>query len=89
MNPLQKMQMASGTFTKTDQKIYQFIKENPAETVHLNIQDIASKINVSKSAILRFTKGSAMMASPSLNLTLIVSFTAVRIMSAIRSTHQN
>ncbi|CVH74910.1 HTH-type transcriptional regulator RpiR [Clostridiales bacterium CHKCI006] len=56
MNPLQKMQIASGTFTKTDQKKYQFIKENPAETVHLNIQDIASKINVSKSAILRFTQ---------------------------------
>lgn len=56
MNPLQKMQLASGTFTKTDQKIYEFIKNNPAETVHLNIQDIAVKIDVSKSAILRFTQ---------------------------------
>ena len=46
MNPLQKMQIASGTFTKTDQKIYQFIKRILLKLSTLNIQDIASKINV-------------------------------------------
>lgn len=56
MNPIEKMQVVSGSFTKTDRKIYAFIIDNPAETVHLNIQDIAAKIGVSKSAILRFTQ---------------------------------
>lgn len=56
MNVLEKMQLASTNFTKTDLQIYDYIVGHPSETVHLNIQEIATEVNVSKSAMLRFTQ---------------------------------
>lgn len=56
MNVLEKMQLASTSFTKTDLQIYDYIVGHPSETVHLNIQEIADEVKVSKSAMLRFTQ---------------------------------
>lgn len=56
MNVFEKMQIASINFTKSDMNIYNFIVSNPADTVHLNIQELADRVKVSKSAMLRFTK---------------------------------
>ena len=56
MNILEKMQLASIHFTKTDMQIYDYIVGHPSETVHFNIQEIANEVHVSKSAMLRFTQ---------------------------------
>ena len=56
MNVFEKMQLASTGFTKTDMQIYDFIVGHPSETVHMNIQEIADEVHVSKSAMLRFTQ---------------------------------
>lgn len=56
MNVFEKMQISSTGFTKTDMQIYDYIVGHPTETVHLNIQEIADEVHVSKSAMLRFTQ---------------------------------
>lgn len=56
MNMIQKMKALSGTFTKTDEKIYNYIMENPTQVVHRNIYELAKITGISRSAILRFSK---------------------------------
>lgn len=56
MNPKEKMQSLAHTFTKTDEKIYDFIINNPTQFVHHNIYELAKLTGISRSAILRFAK---------------------------------
>lgn len=43
-------------FTKTDHKIYDFIKENPTKFTQDSISEISSNFNLSKSALTRFSQ---------------------------------
>lgn len=56
MNPKEKMKSLSHTFTKTDERIYNYIIENPTQFVHRNIYELAKLTGISRSAILRFSQ---------------------------------
>ena len=56
MTPIEKMNLASHNFTKTDFVIYNYILADPIRVVHSNIYDLAKWTGVSRSAILRFAQ---------------------------------
>ena len=56
MNPIEKMNLSTHKFTKTDFIIYNYITANPSQIVHGSIYDIAAWTGVSRSAILRFSQ---------------------------------
>ena len=56
MNPFDSMKLASGDFTKSDIRIYDYIMSNQYDAVQQNIVSMAKSIGVSKSALLRFAK---------------------------------
>lgn len=54
MNPIQNIKLYSGSFTKTEQIIYNFLLDNLELISTKSIVDVAREANISKSALLRF-----------------------------------
>lgn len=56
MNPIQKLDAYKNNYTNTEVIIYNWMKEQPSEVIHLPIEEIARHTKTSKAAIIRLCK---------------------------------
>lgn len=56
MNPIQTLDAYKNNYTNTEIIIYNWMKSQPSEVIHLPIEDIAKETKTSKAAIIRLCK---------------------------------